>query len=155
MCAAFEVNSRMLRPGKWVPFWSKLGSNRLIWAGFARSETLRWWSQQGAELVDIPADRFAERSDRTRQLAWDAIPPGCVIRGLIDPHGGAPLLKVVTRAATEAEARRFDHDRMPETAPPLFSADRIDLGPPDDETASPHKAASPDPEGDSPQMRLF
>lgn len=38
------------------------GIARPAWAGFARSKILSWWQKRGAVLIDIPADRFAERS---------------------------------------------------------------------------------------------
>jgi hypothetical protein len=122
MCAALELNTRVLRPGKWVPVWSKSGALQLIWAGFARREMLHWWEKKGGELVDVPADRFAERSDKTRALIWDRIPEGQVVRGLIEKSGPTPLLKIVTRASTEAELARFQHPRMPLIEAPLFSS---------------------------------
>jgi len=91
MCAALELNTRVIRPGKWVPFWSTLGGLQLGWAVFARRESLRWWEwweKKGGELVDVPADRFDERSERTRELSWDEIPSGQVVRGLIDREEG-------------------------------------------------------------------
>ena len=126
MCAALELNSRMLRPGRWVSFWSGAGRRQLVWAGFAREESLPWWRKKGGELVDIPADRFAERNDATGRLGWDDVPPGKVVRGLVDPNGEAPLLKVVTRASTVEEAGKFGHDRMPVIEKALFNAERIE-----------------------------
>ncbi len=123
MCAALALNTNIIRPGKWIGFWRKRGKDQLVWAGFARRESLEWWQRRGGELVDIPADRFAERSDRTRAFAWDEIAPGNVVRGVIDPNEGKPLLKIVTRASTPAEIHRFDHPRMPLIEPPLFSAE--------------------------------
>jgi len=94
-----------------------------VWAGFARKETIGWWRKKGGEYVEVPAERFAERSDRDRQLRWDNIPPGFVVRGLMDPNDGQPLLKVVTRAATPEELARFEHARMPLLESPLYSAE--------------------------------
>jgi hypothetical protein len=125
MCAAFELNSRVLRPGKLIRVWRERQPATLVWAGFARRESVGWWRKNGADLVDIPAERFAERSDRDRQLRWDAVPAGMVIRGLVDPHEGKPLLKVVTRASTAEELARFEHDRMPLLELPLFSAEPL------------------------------
>ncbi len=124
MCAALEVNTRLLRPGRLVRAWRRdqiLAA--LVWAGFARKESLGWWKRKGGELVDVPAHRFAERSDRGRQLRWDDVPPGLIVRGLVDPNDGKPLLKIVTRASTEEELLRFEHPRMPLLEPPLFSAE--------------------------------
>ena len=124
MCAALELNSRMLRPGRLVRAWRRdqiLAA--LVWAGFARKESLGWWKKKGAELVDVPAHRFAERSDRDRQLRWDDVPSGLIVRGLIEANDGKPLLKIVTRASTEEELLRFEHPRMPLIEAPLFSAE--------------------------------
>lgn len=129
MCAAFELNSRVLRPGRRIRVWRENQPATLVWAGFARRESLGWWRRNGGELVDIPAERFAERSDRDRQLRWDVVPAGFVIRGLIDPHAGTPLLKVVTRPSSEEELHRFEHDRMPLLELPLFSAESLGLEP--------------------------
>ena len=125
MCAAFELKNRILRPGKLVRVWRSQQPAVLVWAGFARRESLGWWEKNGGELVDIPAERFAERSERDRQLRWDAVPAGMVIRGVVDPHDGKPLLKVVTRASTAEEFARFQHDRMPFLEAPLFSAESL------------------------------
>lgn len=122
MCAAFELNSRVIRPGRWVGVWRERGEDHQIWSGFARREILEWWKRRGGEFVDIPADRFAERSDLDRRIRWEDIPQGQVIRGLIDPNDGKPLLKVLTRAATREEQVRFQHPRVPVIEAPLFSA---------------------------------
>jgi hypothetical protein len=129
MCAVLGIKTRILRPGRLVPFWRATGQAELIWAGFARKESLGWWKKRNAELVDIPADRFAERSDKDRQLRWDDMPEGCVVRGLIEPNEGRPMLKVVTRASSEEEILRFQHGRMPLTEPPLFNAQVIEPTP--------------------------
>lgn len=125
MCAAIEIHGKTLRPGKLVAAWRNAGPDFFTWAGFARRERLAWWMQQGGELVDVPAHRFAERSDRDRRLRWDDVPPGSVVRGLLDLHTGKPLLKIVTRASTAGELARFEHDRMPLIEPPQFSAEPI------------------------------
>lgn len=127
MCAALELNARMIRPGKWVAFWKKDGASKLVWAGFARSESLKWWERNGGELVDVPADRFAERSNVTKELGWDAVPDGKVVRGLVERNGGSPVLKIVTRASTDSELQQFQHERMPLMEPPLYSGDREGL----------------------------
>jgi len=104
-----------------------MGRHQLVWAGFAREETLPWWMQKGGELVDVPAQRFAERSDSTGQFGWDGVPAGKVIRGLIDPNDGKPLLKIVTRASTQEETLKFEHPRMPLLASPLFNSEPIEV----------------------------
>ena len=127
MCAALELNSRIIRPGKWIGVWRNSGRERVLWAGFARHEILPWWQRKGGEMVDIPADRFAERSDQTRALIWEQIPDGEVVRGLIDTTRGQALLKVVTRPSTDEELRHFQHPRMPLVEPPIFRADRFEV----------------------------
>ena len=71
-------------------------------------------------MLDIPAERFAERSDMTGRLVWESLPGNLVIRGLLDIRGGNPLLKIVTRASSAEEWERFQHPRMPLVEEPLF-----------------------------------
>jgi len=120
MCAVFERKGQGFRPGRAVQVVGPQGVVDPVWAGFARAEILGWWQQKGGLLVDLPADRFAERSNITGKLLWDDVPQGLVIRGVIDPQSGAPLLKVVTRAASEEEQNRFQHPRMPLLEVPLY-----------------------------------
>lgn len=101
------------KPGKTVVAVAESGIVRHVWAGFARLEIMDWWQRKGGVLLDIYADRFAERSDKTRKLVWDAIPSHFVIRGLVDHQTGAPLIKIVTRASTPEEFDKFQHPRMP------------------------------------------
>lgn len=115
MCCAFvDRNGNVLRPGRIVEAIDSAQQVRKApWAGFARSEILHWWKKQGAEQVAIEATRFAERTDDTRELVWDDVPEGHIIRALLDKRTGKELLKVVTRPATETELARFRHPRMP------------------------------------------
>jgi hypothetical protein len=89
---------------------------------------MEWWQRKGAAPVDLPATRFAERSDRTGQLAWEELPPGHVLLGLIDARSGQPLVRVVTRAASPAELARFEHPRMPVVLRPSHVTPPFDLG---------------------------
>lgn len=124
MCAALETNGKELRPSRRVGFWeSENIAGRLIWAGFARRESLPWWKKKGGRLVDVPAHRFAERSDLDRQLRWDDVPAGLIVRGVIDPNDGKPLLKIVTRESSPEEFARFEHPRMPPIEAQLFRAE--------------------------------
>jgi len=77
------------------------------------------------ELVDVPATRFAERSDQDGKIQWEDVPDGQVVRGLITKEGSHELIKVFTRASTPDEIIRFEHDRMPLIEPPLYSAEDI------------------------------
>jgi hypothetical protein len=83
-------------------------------------------------LLDIPAERFAERSEQTRRFVWDDVPEGLVLRGVMERGEGSPLVRIVTRAATGAEVMRFQHPRMPLLERPFYeplaSADFVDLG---------------------------
>lgn len=112
-----------------MPAVGPSGPVRRIWAGFARSEILPWWLQRGGELVDVPAEEFAERSDASGELVWDAVPEGLVIRGLLDRQTSHELLKIVTRSSTAAELEKFQHERMPLLEPPLHPCP-TDLPPP-------------------------
>ena len=129
MCARFELNDTRFGPGKPIAFWRDSFPQQLAWAGFARRETLRWWQAKGGVLVDIPAHRFAERSKKDGRLIWADVPTGQVIRGLVDPSGNQPLVKVVTRAPTAEEMLQFEHPRMPFIESPLWSADPIAMAP--------------------------
>ena len=126
MCAALGVKTAVIRPGRPLRAWRRKGEQgSFVWAGFARRELGDWWRKQGWEPVDVPAERFAERSDRTRQLAWDEVPAGMIVRGVVEANADKPLLKIVTRASTADELARFEHPRMPLIEPPLFSAELL------------------------------
>ena len=121
MCATFEFNRQIYKPGKKVVAVAASGIVRHVWAGFAREEILDWWQRKGGILLDIYADRFAERSNVTGKLIWDQVPERLVIRGVLDQQtGGEPLVKIVTRASTHEELERYQHPRMPVLAAPLF-----------------------------------
>ena len=131
MCARLELNDSVLQLGQTLAVWlEERRSVWLVWTGFARNESLGRWLSMGAQLVDIPVRRFAERSNRTRRLVWDDVPLGLVVRGIIDSNSGKPLLKVVTRAATAEEYARFEHPRMPLIVAPRVSAEEILTPPP-------------------------
>jgi hypothetical protein len=127
MCAAFEFQGRGFQPGKEVSGAGEQGIVRHVWAGFARAEILEWWQRKGALLLDIPANRFAERSEITGKLVWGNVPQGMVIRGLLDLQTSHPLIKIVTRAATKPECDHFQHPRMPLLERPLFPHLKISL----------------------------
>ena len=121
MCATFEFNRQIYKPGKKVVAVAASGIVRHAWAGFAREEILDWWQRKGGILLDIYADRFAERSNATGKLIWDQVPERLVIRGVLDQQaGGEPLVKIVTRASSHGELERYQHPRMPVLAAPLF-----------------------------------
>jgi hypothetical protein len=122
MCATYEFRERVFRPGREIVASAKEGLVRPVWAGFARCEILAWWVGQGGELLDIPAGRFAERSEKTRQLVWDDVPEGLVIRGVMQRSSSGSLVRIVTRAATGREQRRFQHPRMPLLEGPIHQA---------------------------------
>ncbi len=126
MCARLELNDTCYQSGQSVAVWLEEGHAAwLTWAGSVRRESLDRWLAMGAQLVDIPAQKFAERSNRTHGLLWESIPLGMVVRGIVDSMSGKPILKVVTRAATPEEAARFQHPRMPVIEPPRVSAECI------------------------------
>lgn len=120
MCATFQFRGKTYKPGQEVAGSGERGIVRHAWAGFARNEILSWWQKQGAVLIDIPAERFAERSGVTGKLIWDGVADGFVIRGLLDIQTTRPLIKVVTRPANPEEMERFQHPRMPVLEPPRF-----------------------------------
>ncbi len=126
MCARFDLNDRRLAPGRSIGAWVGPGrGERFVWAGFARRESLGWWTRKGGGLVDIPATRYAERSRVTGELVWADLPEGFVIRGLLDPNDGQPLVKVVTRACDAKDLEFFGHDRICVVEEPRFSDEPV------------------------------
>ena len=126
MCARLELNGTVLALRNPVPVWLEEGRSAwLPWTGFARQESLARWLGMGAQLVDVPVRRFAERSTRTHRVIWESIPLGMVVRGLVDSNSGKPLLKILTRAATGEEFAKYEHPRMPVVEAPRVSAEWI------------------------------
>lgn len=125
MCAAFEVQGKVFRPGKPISANGRDGVFLVGWAGFARSELRSWWLKNGLWEVDVPAERFAERSDRDGKLRWGIVPEGLVLRGLCEMRGESLQLRILTRAATEAEEVEFEHGRMPVLEAPLFTVREV------------------------------
>lgn len=138
MCAVFKVQGTTCRPGREVSAIGPNGQIQRVWAGFARSEILNWWIQRGGILLDIPAEEFAERSDRTGELVWDAVPTGLVIRAILDRQTEHELIKIVTRESAPSELERFEHNRMPVLEKPLHAATPVTLP-----TPPPEKPAAP------------
>ena len=120
MCATYQFRGKTYKPGQEVAGSGERGIVRHAWAGFARNEILSWWQKRGAVLIDIPAERFAERSGVTGKLIWDDVADGLVIRGLLDIQTAQPLIKLVTRVSSPEELGRFQHPRMPLIEPPRF-----------------------------------
>jgi len=138
MCARYELNKTRKQPGRICDVWNAERLEQMVWAGFATTEKLDYWTKRrGGKLVDVPAERFAERSQIDGRLIWAEVPDGQVIRGLIDPGEGKPVLKIVTRASSSEELVLFEHPRMPLLESPIYSAQL------------------PPPEPESPQGELF
>jgi len=129
MCASFEVHGKQLRPGRPISVWADGKSLTAVWSGFARGEILSWWMAKGCIPVDVPAERFAERSRKEGRLVWGDMPPGMVIRGLRDPSSATAQVLIVTRQASSTEQEKFGHERMPLLEAPLFSAELIQEAP--------------------------
>ncbi len=83
------------------------------WTGFATSEKLAWWEHTWGDPVDIPAEKFAERSELDGFVKWGDVPSGFVIRGLYMKEPPRDQIKIVTRASTDDEYATFAHPRMP------------------------------------------
>ena len=122
MCAAIEFSTRVIRLGRRIAFRHAAGEAELPWMGFAREEVLGWWRLRGAELVDLPADRFAQRSEFDRQIRWTDLPAGQVIRALLDLTPEEPVIRVLTRPSTPEEHNRLQVTRMPVTDAGSFHA---------------------------------
>jgi len=141
VCAVFKIQGTTFRPGREVPAVGPAGPIHRVWAGFARSEILNWWIQRGGILLDIPAEEFAERSDRTGELGWDAVPSGLVLRAILDRQTAHELIKIVTRESAPAELERFEHNRMPVLEKPLYASAPMTLPvPPPEKPAAPKRS---------------
>ena len=125
MCASLEVNGKRLRPGRTVSVWVEGSALSAVWSGFARTEILSWWLGKGCSPVDVPAERFAERSRKEGRLIWADMPKGMIIRGLKDTSGPTAQILIVTRQASPTEQEKFGHERMPLIEAPLYSAEFI------------------------------
>jgi len=125
MCASFEVNGKQLRPGRPVSVWAEGAPLTAVWSGFARGEILSWWLGKGYTPVDVPAERFAERSRKEGRLIWADMPKGMIIRGLRDTSSPTAQILIVTRQASPTEQEKFGHDRMPLIEAPTYSAECI------------------------------
>lgn len=128
MCSVFKNKNLVLKPGRILKGATARGPVSAIWAGFARSEILDWWKKQGAEVVELAATSFAERSAIDGQLVWGIVPEDEVIVAILDKREKPPLLKVVTRAADDDEQATFHHPRMP-----LLQKRRFQAVPPGEE----------------------
>jgi hypothetical protein len=131
MCIAFQFKGKTYRPARPIRVVAGDGATDKVWAGCAREEILEWWKKRGAQMADLHAEKFAERSDRDGKWIWGDVPNGMVIRALIDPSKGPDhaLIKVVTRAASPEETAHFEHDRLPLLAPPLYPHTIPETGP--------------------------
>lgn len=128
MCSVFKNKNLVLKPGRILKGAAARGPISGVWAGFARSEIFDWWKKQGAEEVELTATSFAERSKKTGQLVWAGVPDDEVISAILDHREKPPLLKVVTRAATDDEQATFHHPRLP-----LLQKRRFEAVPPGEE----------------------
>ena len=63
MCATFQFKKQVIKPEKNVVAAAESGLVQHVWAEFARAQVMDWWRSKEGVLLDIYADRFAERSD--------------------------------------------------------------------------------------------
>ncbi len=110
-----------------VPVIDGRRAETVRWTGFARAERLEWWKRQGAKLVDIPAERFAECSCVSEELVWADLQPGEALLGIVVERGESKSLRVVTRDPTAEEMLHFQAFRVPvivreENEPPAIEA---------------------------------
>jgi hypothetical protein len=123
MCAIFETGGVRRKPGSVITAWrAPLRTISLPWTGFARHEILEWWMRRGYEPVDVPAERFAVRSNISEELVWSDLPGNRVLRAIAHRKSGE--LRMATCAATAEELLHFQHERMPVVDEALFSAER-------------------------------
>ncbi len=105
------------KPGPLIPF--ELPDSRIveaIWAGSATEEKLDWWLQKpGSELAQSePVIAVASKADDDGELIWGDAPAGARLFFVIEAQATGKsyrLAKMVTTAATPAQAAYFRHDR--------------------------------------------
>ena len=125
MCGRMKASdNRIYSAQGWVPVVSSLGTQlSLPWDNFIRADGGRikqYWRDRGFQPVDVRISAFAER---WAPDTWFPVPEGCVVYGgMVVDDAGKPVLKVLTREATPAEAKMIKHHRIPVFGAPRFSA---------------------------------
>lgn len=88
-----------------------------VWAGSATEEKLNWHLREpGSQLTQSePVATIASKADDNGDIIWGDAPPGAHLFFVLlpaDPGKNYRLAKLVTTAATAAEAAYFRHDRF-------------------------------------------
>jgi hypothetical protein len=117
------------KPGTFIPF--EFADGRAVeakWAGSAKEENLDWWLRKpGSELAQSePVAAVASKADDDGELIWGDAPADARLLFVIEaapPGKSYRLAKMVTTAATPAQAAYFRHDRAA-----LFGRLRADGG---------------------------
>jgi len=125
MCNRVVQNELIIKPGENVTVLIRgpggefeLPFNEAIFGGPAKKESRNYWIQrEGAEEVIVPdVTRFGEKNKATGEQAWEDVPPGSALEGLLLPQPPGKeyrLLKVVTQPATPDQLARLGNDRAP------------------------------------------
>jgi hypothetical protein len=88
-----------------------------IWGGSAREERLSWWLKKpGSDLVQTEeVSEIAIRDEDTGEIRWGAAPAGGRLLFVLEappPGKDYRIAKMVTTAATEAQAAYFNEERF-------------------------------------------
>lgn len=124
MCSRLQFKEHVVSIGQKIPVNSAIRLNGTgTWKGFIRSDadekTKGFWKHNGFNAkLDVPADRFAERSRKTRDNVFEDVPQGNVVYAIGNRQTGH--VNVLTRKATKEEAEKFGHDRIPVTGTVRF-----------------------------------
>ncbi len=119
MCGSLKHEGTLQKIGQDIFFIDKNTEKKGIWAGHARSETLKEkWLDRGCIPITIKADSFTEK-DKAKKDHFFKVPEGWAIEGVLVTrpidlgsyiHGPGEVL-IVTRPAKGKEAKV--HDRFP------------------------------------------
>jgi hypothetical protein len=105
------------RPG--IPILFRLADGQMVeatWAGSATEEILTWWLRKpGSELVQSElVAAIASKADDDEEIIWGDAPAQArliFVLGPPEPGKDYRLAKMVTTAATPAQAAYFRHGR--------------------------------------------
>ena len=105
------------KPGQPLPF--QLASGALVeavWAGSATEEKLEWWLRKaGSQLGQSEqVAAVASKADDDGEIIWGEAPAGAKLLFVLEappPGKNYRLAKMVTTAASPAQAVYFRHDR--------------------------------------------
>src|SRR5471032_1406857 len=119
MCSRFKA-LREWKPGDELPLELIEGMPSTgVWAGFAQQEKLDWWLKKPGHVLAQTRDEvteIAERSDSSSELLYGPAPEHAHLLFVLEPSAPGKnyrLAKMITTAATNAQAAYYNHPRFP------------------------------------------